>query len=199
DGSDLKVLAEVSGIQLHYPRWSPDGASLAATGNSQGGNTRDIVFVVSADGTSKRFLPSSGSGVGISSVAWISNSELVFLRGDNALEGAYLIRQNIRSGAIRSSPWPRQSLVLDVAQPGTIVFDTYPSLASLRETPLKPQSDASAGRWLTRGNSIDRQPLYSPDGKRIIFSSTRSGNIDVWQMEVDTGTVSRLTDGPGTD
>jgi serine/threonine protein kinase len=199
DGSDLNVMAEVSAIQLQFPRWSPDGASLATIGSSQGGNSRDRVFVVSADGKNKRFLPSSGSGVGISSVAWISNDELVFLRGDSAEASAYLVRQNIRSGLIRSSTWPRQSVVLDVARPGTMVFDTYPSRSSLREVPLATQAGAAAYHWLARGNSVDRQPQYSPDGKRIVFSSTRSGNIDVWQIEVENGTISRLTDGPGTE
>ncbi len=199
DGSSLNVLAEVSGMQLQFPRWSPDGASLATIGNSQGGNSRDIVFVVGADGKNKRSLPSSGSGVGISSVSWISNNEVAFLRGDNALESAYLVRQNVDSGRIRSSPWPHQSVVLDVARPGTMVFDTYPSRASLREAPLRAQAGNSGYHWLARGHSVDRQPLYSPDGKRIVFSSTRSGNIDVWQMELEKGALSRLTDGPGTD
>jgi WD40 repeat protein len=132
-------------------------------------------------------------------VAWISNDELVFLRGDSAEASAYLVRQNIRSGLIRSSTWPRQSVVLDVARPGTMVFDTYPSRSSLREVPLATQAGAAAYHWLARGNSVDRQPQYSPDGKRIVFSSTRSGNIDVWQIEVENGTISRLTDGPGTE
>jgi Tol biopolymer transport system component len=198
DGSEVTMLAEVSGIQLRFPRWSPNGANLALIGSSQG-NSHDSVFVVSSDGKSKRFLPSSGSGVGISSTAWISNDELVFVRGDSAVASAYLVRQNLRSGVIRSSPWPQQSIVLDVARPATMVFDTYPSRAGLREVPLGPHAVAASEHWIAHGNSVDRQPQYSPDGKRILFSSTRSGSIDVWQIELESGAVSRLTDGPGTE
>jgi dipeptidyl aminopeptidase/acylaminoacyl peptidase len=142
--------------------------------------------------------------VGISSVAWISNNELVFLRGDNALESAYLERQDVRSGQIQSSLWPHQSVVLDVSRPGMMVFDTYPSRASLRESPIASPARRTADHhiadhWLARGNSVDRQPLYSPDGKRVLFSSTRGGSIDVWEMNLANGALSRLTDAPGTD
>jgi len=55
-----------------------------------------------------------------------------------------------------------------------------------------------AGR-LTHGNSNDRQPTYSPDGQRVVFSSNRSGNLDLWALELATRSVRRLTDHPGDD
>ena len=45
-----------------------------------------------------------------------------------------------------------------------------------------------------RGNARDRQPAYSPDGRHIIFSSNRSGNLDLWTLSTETGTVRQLTD-----
>ena len=54
-------------------------------------------------------------------------------------------------------------------------------------------------RWLTRGQSNDRQPAYSPDGERIIFSSNRSGNLDLWELSTRTGMLRRLTDDPAED
>jgi TolB protein len=198
DGSDLKVICEVDAIQLQFPRWSPDGANLALIGSAQG-NSRDTVFVVGADGKNKRFLPSSGPGVGISAPAWVSADELIFLKGDSAMASASLVRQNVRSGEMKSSPWPNQSVVLDMARPAKLVYDTYPNRAGLREMPVNRAGAASESQWLARGNSVDRQPQYSPDGKSIIFSSTRSGSIDVWQIQRDSGAVSRLTDDPGTE
>ncbi len=39
----------------------------------------------------------------------------------------------------------------------------------------------------------------APDGRRFITSSSRSGNVDLWAFEIDTGTWSQLTDDPGDD
>jgi Tol biopolymer transport system component len=52
---------------------------------------------------------------------------------------------------------------------------------------------------LTSGNSQDRQPAYSPDGEQLIFSSDRSGNLDLWDISTKTGAVRRITDDPADD
>jgi Tol biopolymer transport system component len=40
---------------------------------------------------------------------------------------------------------------------------------------------------------------WSHDGARIVFAATVKGNIDIYSVEVATGTVARLTDAPGDD
>jgi Tol biopolymer transport system component len=52
---------------------------------------------------------------------------------------------------------------------------------------------------LTRGASLDRQPDYTSDGTAIVFSSTSSGNLDVWRLSKEGGTPKRLTDDPSDD
>jgi Tol biopolymer transport system component len=39
----------------------------------------------------------------------------------------------------------------------------------------------------------DSRPLYSPDGKRLAFVSTRTGNGDVYLLTFETGELKRLT------
>ena len=41
--------------------------------------------------------------------------------------------------------------------------------------------------------ATDGRPLYSPDGKRLAFNSTRGGSNNVWVLELASGTVTRLT------
>ena len=52
---------------------------------------------------------------------------------------------------------------------------------------------------MTRGNSRDRQPVYSPDGEWVLFSSNRSGNQDLWEVSSKTGALRRITDDPADD
>ena len=54
-------------------------------------------------------------------------------------------------------------------------------------------------KWLSHGSSIDRQPVFSPDGKWVAFTSNRSGNYDIWSISTSDGVVRRLTDDPSDD
>jgi imidazolonepropionase-like amidohydrolase/Tol biopolymer transport system component len=48
-------------------------------------------------------------------------------------------------------------------------------------------------RALTSGVSWDMQPRYSPDGKRIAFTSDRSGGDNVWVMDRDGSHPTQVT------
>jgi len=50
---------------------------------------------------------------------------------------------------------------------------------------------------LIPGGSRDTRPAWSPDGKKIAFSSDREGGPDVWVVEVDTKKLAKVTSGPG--
>lgn len=53
---------------------------------------------------------------------------------------------------------------------------------------------------LTRdGDWHDEQPRWSPDGRRIAFTSNRSGSYNLYVMDADGGNVSRLTNHGGND
>jgi Tol biopolymer transport system component len=41
--------------------------------------------------------------------------------------------------------------------------------------------------------------VYSPDGRWLVFSSDRSGNLDLWRISLADGEIQRLTDVPAVD
>ena len=86
---------------------------------------------------------------------------------------------------------------VEVVGPGSLLLVTGGPRSNLREISLTRSGEA--GRWLTRGSSVDRQPTYAPDGEWVAFTSNRSGNNDVWEVSTGTGAVRRLTDDPADD
>lgn len=80
-------------------------------------------------------------------------------------------------------------LSLDVSPDGQqIVFDLLGDLYTL------PIGGGRATR-LTSGMGYDAQPRFSPDGKRVVFVSDRSGGENVWIQTLDGKDTTQLTKG----
>jgi Tol biopolymer transport system component len=60
-------------------------------------------------------------------------------------------------------------------------------------------ADGSNPEILIGGEGYDAEPTVSPDGKYIIFTSTRDGDLDLYRYEISTKEIIRLTDTPGYD
>src|SRR5450432_757604 len=55
-----------------------------------------------------------------------------------------------------------------------------------------PASGGEA-RLLVSHPANESRPLYSPDGRRLAFISTRTGNGDIYLLTLETGDLKRLT------
>ncbi|MFN2385491.1 MAG: hypothetical protein ABR576_04290 [Thermoanaerobaculia bacterium] len=183
------------------PRFSPDSSELLfarAEGlrsslyrvSLMGGEPRKMIENAlsgdwSPDGSRIAFTRASERGQRLGSVLAVANTD-----GSG---------ERVVSGERLTLLWlPNLVAGLDLLASGEIVFDAISLRQNLRELTLYPSSLA-AEEWVTRGNSVDRQPIYSPDGEWIAFSSTRSGNIDIWQVHRKTKSVRRLTSDPADD
>jgi tetratricopeptide (TPR) repeat protein len=59
--------------------------------------------------------------------------------------------------------------------------------------------DGGGGKLLT-GDSTDSYPTWSADGRFIVFTSrARTGDWELYRLEMSTGEIVRLTNRPGTD
>ncbi|HEX6160299.1 MAG TPA: S41 family peptidase, partial [Thermoanaerobaculia bacterium] len=61
-----------------------------------------------------------------------------------------------------------------------------------------PASGGEA-RILVSDPAMDSRPMYAPDGKRLAFVSTRTGNGDLYVVDVAGGTPQRITFDDGRD
>ena len=71
------------------------------------------------------------------------------------------------------------------------IFETYDIYVA--------DADGENTELLIGGEGYDAEATVSPDGKYIIFTSTRSGDLELWRFEIETGDLLQLTDGLGYD
>ena len=71
------------------------------------------------------------------------------------------------------------------------VYESYDVFAS--------NLDGSGLRQLTTEEGYDAEATFSPAGDRIVFTSARDGDLELYSMAPDGSDVIRLTDRPGYD
>lgn len=54
-------------------------------------------------------------------------------------------------------------------------------------------------RQLTHSEGYDAEATVSPDGKKIVFTSLRSGDLELWTMNMDGSDQKQITSGLGYD
>jgi serine/threonine protein kinase len=199
DGSEPREVAKVPG-GMRAPRMAPDGREVAVVpvpGSLLAGAQQGVVIVGVDDGK-VRTVPAPDSRRNISAAGWARGGEIVYLQAESVVSAAgstaILVRQDAGTGRVLSQTWsPSSALVLDVLGDGRVVFDTRSPRQNLREIALAA-AGAADGRWLSRGESTDRQPVYSPDGEWVAFSSNRGGGMNLWLVSTVTGNLRRVTE-----
>jgi len=61
------------------------------------------------------------------------------------------------------------------------------------------EKDGTGSNLLISGEGYDAEPTVSPDGKYIIYTSTRSGDLELWRYEMATKKHLQLTSELGYD
>lgn len=61
------------------------------------------------------------------------------------------------------------------------------------------RADGADVRPLITGPGYDAEATVSPDGRYVVFTSTRSGDLELWRYNLQTGDLLQLTDALGYD
>jgi Tol biopolymer transport system component len=215
DGANERVIQTVGDMFLRYPRFSPDGkwiGCIGAASNTPWGGRGFRIMLVPTGGSVERRLRSFEEGGLISAMGWLgSGEEIIYSQwefagfsvagGSNRLDTGSnrFVLQNIETGEGKILFWSSSpSRVLDVVGSGRIVYESTSLAHHLREFEI-PSRPEARGTLLSQGTSRDRQPVYSPDGEWLAYSSNRVGSVDIWIRSTRDGSVRRLTDHPTVD
>ena len=74
------------------------------------------------------------------------------------------------------------------------VWAIYPGFDIFAANP-----DGTGLKQLTKEPGYDAEATISPDGRKIVFTSTRDGDLDIYTMDIDGGNLKRLTTEVGYD
>jgi Tol biopolymer transport system component len=208
NGGGERTLAKVDDVALVHLAWSPDGRAIGAWTQlrTNYASQQSVVAFDAANGA-RRTLYRPPPSTLIYGWAWNGPDELIVAESvtQSGRSGSRVLRVRPASGEATTLVWLRQPATrLEVLGPGRLVLDQAINLLHLAEWPLAAAGNAAPPaaeprRWLTLGASADRQPVYSRDGRRVVFTSDRGGNLDLWEIDLATSAVRRLSDSPRDD
>jgi dipeptidyl aminopeptidase/acylaminoacyl peptidase len=189
DGSREAIALTTSPQSSNYPRWSPDGKSIAflsarpMAGDAAGDTPRNQVWLLSLAGGEPRRVTNLSNGV--TGFQWSPDATKLALvsrtgPSDNAKSPSDVRHYKHANYKFNDSGW------FDDKHAHLWVVD----VASGRSTPLTSGDD-----W------NDSDPQWAPDGRRIAFVSDRTGkafdeghNTDVWVIDVNGGPLTKISD-----
>ncbi|HEX6057525.1 MAG TPA: hypothetical protein VFZ11_00815 [Gemmatimonadaceae bacterium] len=149
--------------------FSPDGTRLIFQ-SSRDGRTCDQQYVMNVDGSDVHRV---STGTGKTTCGYfLDGGRRIFFASSHAADSACPPRPDPSRGYV----W------------GLDPFDIYTA-----------DADGSNLRRLTDFGTYTAEGTLSPDGKTIVFTSLKDGDLEIYTMNVDGSNVRRLTTTPGYD
>jgi Tol biopolymer transport system component len=149
--------------------WSGDGKWITFQ-STRDGRTCDQQYVMRADGSDIKRI---SDGRGKTTCGWfLPGSDRLFFSSSTAHDDACPARPDPSKGYV----WP---------------LDRYDLYTANR--------DGTGQKRLTSYDVYTAEAVLSPDGKTIVFTSLKDGDLDIYTMNVDGTDVKRLTTTPGYD
>jgi eukaryotic-like serine/threonine-protein kinase len=197
DGGEPVVFAETSNTNWN-PVWSPDGKYLYYASDRSGnmafwrapidtetGNATGEHDIVPTPGKFNRHLAFSRDGKRMVYVQTSNQSNIKtapFDANKETITGEpkWVTRGDFEFTAPELSPDGTKFV-------SRLIRKTQDDIVSIN-------ADGSGIRDLTNDAAFDRYPRWSADGKRIAFTSDRSGNYEIWAMDADGTNLRQITD-----
>jgi Tol biopolymer transport system component len=197
DGSNQTRLAAAFSCDTdtEIPDWSPDGSQIVFVNDN-------FLRIINVDGTGSRRLTNDDSD-SERNPAWSPNGRrIAFVRGRNVhvVNPDGSAPRQLTNEPSFTNPMPAWSpnsrkIAFVSRRDGNFEIYTMNSDGS-RQTRLTNAADACPDGNFDCG---DQQPAWSPNGRKIVFTSDRDGNDEIYVMNADGTRQTRLTNSAGRD
>ncbi|HVQ38319.1 MAG TPA: DPP IV N-terminal domain-containing protein, partial [Pyrinomonadaceae bacterium] len=170
--------------------WTPNSAGLILTGQEQAGGANQIWHVSQPGGEVGRITNdlNNYNGVRISAdgntLATVQSqaSSSVWFAPNNLAESAVKVTSGTNEGGNGLAIMPDGKIIYTVFGPGTADLFVV-------------NTDGTNPRQLTSNAALNAFPAVSPNGRFIVFVSTRTGSPHIWRMDSDGTNAKQLTSG----
>lgn len=174
--------------------WSPNGDRIAYTSSEEGSNQIYIRWIESGESASITNLTESPGDL-----SWSPDgSKLLFSKFVSGTSSSGIAQL---PSPPEGAKWEKSAKVIDKAvyrrDGGGYVEDGYRHIFVI-------SAEGGAPRQLTSGDFDHGDPSWAPDSKHILFTADRSGNADldpnneqIYQMNIETGDMTKITDKRG--
>jgi serine/threonine protein kinase len=197
-GGDAVLVTDDAPLDWN-PIWSPDGAQLYFSSDRGGSMNLWRVPIEEKSGRVEG-PPEQVTTGGAASHQHLSVSadgrRIAYVESLNAAN-IHKVAFDPATGSVEGQPIPvtRGSTLTRSPSPSPdgewIVFKTM----GKQEDLFVVRADGTARRQITNDVHMDREPKWSPDGKRIAFFSDRDGSAGSWTIKPDGTDLKRVTDG----
>lgn len=196
DGSgEHTLLARTHPDRLHAPVWSPDNQSIICSyGDSEGGSREVSIAEISVTDGSKREW-SLGKFFHISKILWLPHKSGLILSATKNLEDSNQLWRVSYPGLETSQITEGSSYYLDLSL--TANGDKAVASQATLASDICVGSSRELGN-LKRMTQATGEFCWTPGG-RLVYSSTASGNSDLWIMQPDGTEQRQLTNNPAVD
>ncbi|MEQ1761889.1 MAG: protein kinase [Pyrinomonadaceae bacterium] len=194
DGAEGPVSSTTPWLRLRGVSWLPDASAIVVSGRDRDIQTSQLWQIDYPGGTTRRITND------------LTNYQGATLTRDG--RSILSVQENYRSNLWMGigGNAPRQistELGRDEGMSGVAIASNGKTAYTVRikgdQDIWTANADGSDNRQITFNAKANFSPAFSPDGKYIVFISTRGGNFDIWRVDADGGNPLQLTNNTEQD
>ena len=201
-GGESSLLSQ-SKVELASPTWSPDGKSVLFVSYS---GTESALSYLDLSTGELSTVSEPGEDIFPFKASWLSDSSFIYTADGDikvktfgvtttetiAFSGTVTLNKSSYQPKIRDFDTEEPTTPMGIMGPVVSPDGSQVAFTALSDIYIQSTSDTSIIN-LTNDVFVDIDPEWSPDGKKIIFSSDRGGKMDLWIKDLETGDLLQVT------